>query len=185
MLAYVFWHVPRAGVAAREYESAHREFHDVLRDAKLPGLLGLRVHRLESIPWLEGRAGYEDWHFLTDSAGLDVLNDAAITQARLRPHDRIAALAAAGTAGLFGLRRGALNEPTMAYWLSKPEGMGYSAFDLSLAPQVANGCCLWGRRMTLGPTPEFCLHAPKRSELPHPALAIETQTLLNMTGSAP
>ena len=185
MLAYVFWHVPRAGVAVREYESAHREFHEILRDAKVQGLLGLRVFRLASIPWLEGRAGYEDWHFLENSAVLDDLNDAAITQARLRPHDRIAALAAAGTAGLYGLRRGVLNEPTVAYWMSKAEGMGYSAFESSLAPQVTDGCCLWGRRMTLGPTPEFCLHARARRDLPHPALAFETHTMLNMTGSAP
>lgn len=185
MLAYVFWHVPRAGIAAREYESAHRQFHEALREAKLPGLLGLRVFRLASIPWLEGRAGYEDWHLLEDSAGLDVLNDAAISQARQRPHDRIAALAAAGTAGLYSLRRGSLNELVVAYWLSKPEGMGYSAFESSLAPQIADGCCLWGRRMTLGPTPEFCLHAPMRCELPLPSLAIETHSLLNMTGSAP
>jgi hypothetical protein len=88
LLAYVFWHVPRAGAAAREYESGYRAFHDALR--------------------------------------------AAVTEARQRPHDAIAAMAGDGIAGLFG------------------------------------------RRMMLGPTPEFCLHAPGPRELPYPATVLET-----------
>ena len=160
MLAYVFWHVPRPGVAAREYEAAHREFHHVLWHAGIAGLVALRVFRLSAIPWLGGKAGYEDWHLLENSTALDVLNGAAISQARQRPHDRIAAMAADGTAGLYGLRMGTLNEMTHAHWLSKPEGMSYRDFESALSPQVDAGGCLWGRRMTLGPTPEFCLHAP-------------------------
>ncbi len=183
MLAYVFWHVPRADAAAREYESRHREFHAVLQAANVAGLQGVRVFRLNAIPWLGGKAGYEDWHLLDDSAGLDVLNHAAITQARQLPHDRIAALAADGIAGLYGLRQGELIEPAIAYWMSKPEGMSYAAFEASLAPQIAAGCCLWGRRMTLGPTPEFCLHAPGERQLPYPSVAIETQALGKETDS--
>ena len=183
MLAYVFWHVPRPGVAAREYESRHREFHTVLGASNVPSLQGLRVYGLAGIPWLGGQPGYEDWHLLDDSAGLDVLNDAAITQARQIPHDRIAALAADGIAGLYGLRLGVLIEPAVAYWLSKPAGMSYAAFETSLAPLVADGCCLWGRRMTLGPTPEFCLHTPGERRLPHPAVAIQTRILFKETAS--
>ncbi len=93
MLAYVFWHVPRTGTVARAYESAHGEFHDVLRAAGVAGLLGVRVFRLESIPWLDGQAGYEDWHLLSGSAALDVLNSTAVNEARQRPHDAIAAMA--------------------------------------------------------------------------------------------
>jgi hypothetical protein len=55
--------------------------------------------------------------------------------------------------------------------------MGYADFEASLAPQIADGCCLWGRRMTLGPTPEFCLHAPVAQVLPYPAVSIETNLL--------
>jgi hypothetical protein len=179
LLAYVFWHVPRAGVAARDYEAAHREFHDVLWQTRVAGLLGLRVHRLESIPWLAaGQAGYEDWHLLEDSAALDRLNEAAITQARRLPHDRIASLAASGAAGLYGLRAGGLVEPAVACWLSKPAGMSYPDFDFSMQSFIARGGCLWGRRMTLGPTPEFCLHAPDASVPPSAAVAIRPQTLL-------
>lgn len=179
MLAYVFWHVARAGVAASDYEAAHREFHEVLWRARIAGLLALRVHRLESVPWLAaGQPGYEDWHLLEDSAALDRLNAAAITQARQLPHDRIAALAAGGTAGLYGLRAGAWVDPAVAYWLSKPAGMGYPEFDLLMKPFIQQGCSLWGRRMTLGPTPEFCLHAPDASMPPPAAIPVRLKTVL-------
>jgi hypothetical protein len=177
LLAYVFWHVPRESAEAHEYESLHREFHAVLQRANVNGLVRVKVHRLEAIPWLGGRPGYEDWHQLEGSAALDVLNRAAVSGMRQIPHDRIAALAADGTAGLYGVRQGRPIDPRMAYWLSKPAGMSYADFEASLAPLVADGCCLWGRRMTLGPTPEFCLHAPGARTLPYPALAIE-MTLL-------
>jgi hypothetical protein len=81
-------------------------------------------------------------------------------------------MAGSGTAGLYGLRLGKATAPAMAFWLSKPGGMSYAAFEASLKPLVDTGCTLWGRRMTLGPTPEFCLHAPAKCELPYPALAI-------------
>ncbi|MBX3702698.1 MAG: hypothetical protein KF822_02865 [Steroidobacteraceae bacterium] len=176
MLAYVFWHVPRAAVPAREYESLHHGFHDALWEAGLPGLLALRVYRLARIPWLEPQgAGYEDWHLVADSAALDGLNEAAVTSARRLPHDRVAAQAATGTAGLYALRLGALVQPAVAYWMSKPAGMSYAEFDASMQPLVAGGCCLWGRRMTLGPTPEFCLHAPAALEPPYPAQAFTVE----------
>lgn len=165
MLAYVFWHVPRTGIAARDYESAHRAFHDVLWESGIAGLLGLRVFRLAAIPWLGGKPGYEDWHLLENSAALDVLNGAAISQARQLPHDQIAAMAADGTAGLYALRLGSLNDVAEAHWLSKPAGTSYRDFDASLKPHVDEGGCLWGRRMTLGPTPEFCLQAPAERRL--------------------
>lgn len=185
MLAYVFWHVPRAGAAVQAYESAHRAFHDVLRAARVPGLLGVRVARMQRIPWLGGQAGYEDWHFLDGSAGLDVLNASAISEARRQPHDRIAALAGEGTAGLYGLRLGTAIAPAVACWLSKPDGMAYAAFEESLAPAIAEGCALWGRRMTLGPTPEFCLHAPAARPLQQPAEAIALEQVFHWSGNSP
>lgn len=179
MIAYVFWHVPRAGVAACDYEAAHREFHEMLWRSGVAGLLALRVHRLESVPWLAaGQAGYEDWHLLEDAAGLDRLNEAAVTQTRRLPHDRIAAMAASGTAGLYGLRSGVPLDPAVAYWLDKPAGTSYASFDRSMKPFAASGCSLWARRMTLGPTPEFCLHAPANLPAPPAAMAIRTETVL-------
>jgi len=177
LLAYVFWHVPRPGAAAREYEYAHGDFRRALRAAGVQGLRAVRVFRLDAIPWLGEQAGYEDWHLLENSTALDALNGAAVSEARQRPHDRVAAMAVAGTGGLYHLRMGEVIAPAVAYWLSKPDGMGYAAFDSSLAPLVAAGCALWGRRMTLGPTPEFCLHAPAPLELPYPAQAIPMTTV--------
>ena len=177
MLAYVFWHVPRPDAAPHDYESLHREFHEVLLRSNVNGLVRVRVHRLAAIPWLGGRAGYEDWHQLEGSAALDLLNRAAVSGMRQLPHDRIAALADEGIAGLYGVRQGRPIDPRIAYWMSKPAGMSYADFDASLAPLVADGCCLWARRMTLGPTPEFCLHAPAARSLPHPAVAIGTHAV--------
>jgi hypothetical protein len=184
LLAYAFWHVPRAHAVAQAYESAHGEFHGVLRAAGVPGLRGVRVSRLETIPWLGGQPGYEDWHLLESSADLDVLNDAATSAARRGPHDRIAALAGEGTAGLYGLRMGADVTPAVAYWLSKPDGMSYAVFEASMAPLVAGGCALWGRRMTLGPTPEFCLHAPAALGLPHHAQRFTLHPVSNWSGTS-
>jgi len=177
LLAYVFWHVPRAGIEAREYELAHCAFHDELRASGVQGMRGVRIFRLDGIPWLDGAAGYEDWHLLDDSSALDLLNRAAVSEARQRPHDRVAALAGAGTAGLYGLRMGTAIEPAIAYWLAKPNGMSYAGFEAAMAPLVANGCALWGRRMTLGPTPEFCLHAPAALALPYPSRALSLTTV--------
>ncbi len=180
MQAYVFWHVPRTGVAARDYEGLHRDFHEVLRQAAVPGFRGLRVFQIDSIPWLDAAgAGYEDWHLLDDSAALDRLNAAAVSSHRQLPHDRIAAVAGAGIAGIYGLRLGALIAPTHAYWLSKPDGMSYAAFEQSLRPAIDSGCCLWGRRMTLGPTPEFCLHAPAERPLPQAVHAMRLAPVLS------
>jgi len=184
LLAYAFWHVPRADAVARSYESAHGDFHEALRAAGVPGLRGVRVSRLDSIPWLGGQPGYEDWHLLDGSADLDALNDAAIGEARRLPHDRIAGLAGAGTAGLYGLRMGKVIAPAVAYWLSKPDGMSYAAFEASMSPLVADGCALWGRRMTLGPTPEFCLHAATPRTLPYPAQAFTLHSIANWPGAS-
>ncbi|MGH8136005.1 MAG: hypothetical protein ACRER4_06630, partial [Steroidobacteraceae bacterium] len=87
-------------MAAPAYEAAHRAFHESLWAGSVAGLLGLRVHRLALVPWLAaGQGGYEDWHLLQDSTALDVLNEAAVTHARLAAHDRVALMAANGTAG--------------------------------------------------------------------------------------
>jgi hypothetical protein len=180
LLAYVFWHVPRPGIGVREYEAAHHEFHEVLWRSEVRGLLGLRVFRLEAIPWLGGRPGYEDWHLLEGSADLDVLNGAAVSHARQLPHDRIAAMAGDGTAGLYSLRLGALNEPVRADWMSKPSSMNYRDFDASLKQDVEEGGCLWARRMTLGPTPEFCLQATKAQRPSHESMSMDLHPVLQL-----
>ena len=144
----------------------------------------MRVFRLAVIPWLDPpRAGYEDWHLLSGSAALDVLNTSAVRSPRLVPHDRIAAMAACGTAGLYALRSGAPITPTHAYWMSKPAGTSYLDFDRSMQPFIDAGACLWGRRMTLGPTPEFCLHSAAAIVLPYASKGVPLELMFGRDGS--
>jgi hypothetical protein len=46
-------------------------------------------------------------------------------------------------------------------WFDKPAGVAYEELYRALS-QAASGAAagLWGRQMTLGPTPEFCLLSP-------------------------
>jgi hypothetical protein len=120
-------------------------------------------------PWLPAsQDAYEDWYLVRDSAALDPLNDAAIAGARQPAHDEAAVAAAGGTAGLYRLRLGTSGEPpSVAYWFAKPPGTSYHELYESLRPIVRNsGGALWGRQMTLGPAPEFCLHARGDCALP-------------------
>jgi hypothetical protein len=52
-------------------------------------------------------------------------------------------------------------------WLSKPAAMSYDDFYALLSRWTAQtGVGLWGRQMTLGPTPEFCLRSTAPLDLP-------------------
>ena len=170
MLAYVFWHWPRADVAAAVYETVQRRFHATLRDNPPPRFLGSRSLAVAGARWAgrEGGAAYEDWYFVDGSAGLDPLNAAAVSPAYRGPHDAAAAAAEGGTAGLYRLRQGAAADPPLAAaWFTKPPGMSYAALFAMLEPLIAaEGAALWARQMTLGPTPEFCLHTGRPVELP-------------------
>lgn len=170
MLAYVFWHWPQPSVAASDYEAKLRDFQAALADNKPPGFLHSALFRVKGANWLGGITdAYEEWYLVDTSAGLDPLNDAAVAPACLAVHDAAAQLAARGTAGLYRLRVGE-GEPEsarVAYWLTKPAGMKYEEFYAALKPQTSQaGAALWGRQMTLGPTPEFCLHTRELVELP-------------------
>jgi hypothetical protein len=170
MLAYVFWHWPRADVTAAAYETVQRRFHATLRDSPPPRFLGSRSLAVAGARWAgrEGGAAYEDWYFVDGSAGLDPLNAAAVSPAYRGPHDAAAAAAEGGTAGLYRLRRGpAADPPLAAAWFTKPPGMSYATLFATLEPLIAaEGAALWARQMTLGPTPEFCLHTGHPVEVP-------------------
>jgi hypothetical protein len=179
MLAYVFWHWPRAGVAAAEYEAAQRRFHTALAAAPPAGFTRSQSFALQGAPWAAaGGPAYEDWYLLDQSAGLDRLNHAAITASRQEPHDAAAALAAGGVAGLYTLRLGAaLPAPTRAYWFAKPAGWSYAQLDDALRDLVAGGACVWMRYMVLGPTPEFCVHSAAPVRLPSDGVALELRSV--------
>jgi hypothetical protein len=169
MLAYVFWHWPRADATAAAYEALQRPFHAALRSAPPAGFRGSRVLAMGGAPWAaEGGEAYEDWYLVEGSAALDPLNEAAVTVPRRGAHDAAAAAAAGGTAGLYRRRLGDPGDlPHAAAWFAKPPGMGYSALFTTLEPLVrAEGAALWSRQMTLGPAPEFCLQSRRPIELP-------------------
>jgi hypothetical protein len=160
MLAYLFWHCPRPGVAAANYETALSAFHRSLMQARPQGFLGSFIVALDEIPWLARRSGYADWYLIESSADLDVINRASVTGAREAPHNAVAQLAQDGIAGLYRVSRGRLRLPTDRIeetWLSKPSSESYADFLVRIESKVGEYGCLWQRQMTLGPTPEFCL----------------------------
>ena len=171
MLAYVFWHWPRAAVPVAEYQELQRRFHAALQAAPPAGFMGSRCVALRGAPWAGGGGpAFEDWYLLEGSAALDPLNAAAVTASRQGPHDAAAAAAEGGTAGLYSLRLGVPRDaPWTAAWFAKPEGMSYGALFTLLGDVVeAEDAALWCRHMTLGPAPEFCLHTAGAVRLPPP-----------------
>src|SRR6185436_6036574 len=128
-LAYGFWHWPRHAVALEQYEARQRAFQAALAGEPPRGFQRGTTVRLRGAPWAAaGGPAYEDWYLVDDMAALERLNDAAVSGRRQSPHDSVAALAANGIAGLYGLRAGVpLAVPDFASWFAKPEGMSYSA----------------------------------------------------------
>jgi hypothetical protein len=170
MLSYVFWHWPRPGEDAGLYERSLAAFHQALAARQPAGLLGSLAFRLEADPRVPaGRAGYQDWYLLADSAALDIVNDAAVTGSCRVPHDGIAGRVEGALAGLLKLRHGTLDaaRARAATWFGKPEGMTYDRF-FAWAESLpgAGAASLWGRQMGLGPPPEFCFVGPEPVTLP-------------------
>ena len=157
----MFWHWKRPEVTTRDYEEPQRGFHAALSGSPSLGFVSSFSHGVSSVPWAGSSEAYEDWYLVQDFGALGQLNEAAVSSSRAEPHDAAAAVAAGGTGGLYGLRRGtALRQPQYAHWFGKPEGMPYRELFAQLAPVVdrAEGA-LWMRQMVLGPAREFCLHA--------------------------
>jgi len=149
VLAYVFWHRRDARVAVAEYEARLDAFHAAIG---VPSAW----FAVRGLPWIPGGAGYEDWYLVEDFAALGEVNERAVSGPRQAPHDAAAAAAAWGIAGLYRIKRG---EPRLdgihhAAWRTKPAGLAYADFEAALP-----GRAVWQRQMTLGPTPEYVLHA--------------------------
>jgi hypothetical protein len=175
MIAYVFWHWPSPAVAGAAYEQALLAFHGALANARLPGFQESVVCRVEGAGWLPRQpTAYEDWYLVHDFTALGLVNEGAVAGACRAPHEAVARHAAGGTAGLYGLARGAEDPPTQpcATWLAKPAGMSYERFFAALAAWSDRaGTSLWQRQLVLGPTPEFCLLSPAPADLDLPGLA--------------
>jgi hypothetical protein len=167
VLAFVFWHWPRAEVGRAEYEARLADFHDTLRRHPPEGFLHSAAFRGGSCSWgSETGPTYEDWYVTRGTDALDPLEHGAVHGACQPPHDAVAKLAAGGCAGLYLLRAGTLDLARVRHslWVSKPEGVTYAELDAALAP--APGVSLWMRKMVLGPTPEFCLMSAEPLGLP-------------------
>jgi hypothetical protein len=181
MLAYVFWHVPRPGIAPADYEPRLAAFHAALRAGEVPGVGRTTTLGLAAIPWLDGAAGYEDWYLVEDFAALGTLNAAAVAGARQAPHDAAAAAALTGVAGVMGHVCGPQlpAEPGWAAWLGKPAGLAYDDFHAQLATTLAGvpEACAWQRQMTLGPATEYCVLAAAAAPLPWPAQSWPVRTV--------
>jgi hypothetical protein len=152
-VAYLFWHT-RDGArgSAADYEEALAAFHRELARDRHPFLLASAAYRVRGAPWIDGGAGYEDWYLVPDLAALERLNEAAVSARHRAGHDRAAAMAAWGAAGLYAVARG---EPAWragaVTWLAKPADTPYPAF-LAALPATP---CLLQRLLVLGPTQEF------------------------------
>jgi hypothetical protein len=172
-LAYTFWHWPRPGVDAADYEARQRAFHAALGRHPPDGFLRSYSYSLSGAPWAAGGAAYEDWYLVDGFGALGTLNDAAVTASRRAPHDAAAAPAAGGAGGVYRLRFGdPPPDARVACWLSKPEGVSYDALWPLLAPLEESGAAVWMRQMVLGPAPEFCVQAPAEIAIPEPLRAL-------------
>lgn len=169
MLAYVFWHWPRAEVTEPAYEAQLSRFHQSLRAHSPQGFISSAAFRVTGANWLPLSKGYEDWYCVADFQAIGLLNEAAVSGERQEPHDVVARAAAGGCAGIYRLRVGEFlpNRVSVQSWFGKPAGMRYEELFSILGPPIAEQeGALWQRQMTLGPTPEFCLQTPARAWLP-------------------
>jgi hypothetical protein len=147
VLAYVFWHRPRPGANAEEYERAQQAFHASLDTQSA-------CFRIAELPF-DAKDGYEDWYLVEDWKGLGELNEAAVDPVRRPGHDRAAAAAAEGWGAVYALARGPASIPAGAEWREKPRGEASERFVASL-PEAT----IWRRQLVLGPAPEFCIAVP-------------------------
>ena len=172
MLAYVFWHRPAEGAGREAYESRLAAFHAALAAHPPDGFTASAALRVLEAPWLPGSGhAYEDWYAVTGWDALGRLNDAAVRGARALPHDAVAAGAATGAGGLYGLVSG---PPVLlarrTSWLGKPAGLDREAYDATLA---GPGRSVWMRQMVLGPAPEYAVRSDDPIALPWEARVIE------------
>ena len=187
MLAYVFWHWPQSTIERQLYEDLLVSFQRTLKSYRPDGLKEAAIFHVSQMPWIghDGDA-YEEWYLLEDSAALDRLNRAAVSGACEEPHNRVAMQAAGGVAGLYRLRTGEeiLTHSRVATWFTKPTGLSYNHLESTLQSVISPpGTGLWGRQMTLGPTPEFCIHSPSGVQLSTEFRAVTISQELIWSGS--
>ncbi|MBL8230611.1 MAG: hypothetical protein JNL98_19120 [Bryobacterales bacterium] len=170
MIAYIFWHVPRAGVDDAIYTARLARFQEELEQAG-PNVTGLSAEpasfRLDDVAWIAaGRSVYLDLYVMDGTAQMEILNTAAVSGDCKLPHDAVAELYGKGAGSLYQIRAGAIPaNPQHSYWFAKPSGMTYAELDQLLAPLLTDAALL-RRMMVLGPSPEFCILSSAAIVLP-------------------
>ncbi len=132
MLAYLFWHRPREGAPAGDYEQALETFHRSLAHRPPAGMTAVASYRVADLPWQAADAAappgapgtpaagalrapaYEDWYLVSDYAALGVLNEAAAGRGHRSRHDEIAALTGPGAGAVYGLLEGEPDATSLA-----------------------------------------------------------------------
>lgn len=171
MLAYVFWHVPRADCSSKDYEAALVNFLANLASVPPQGFASCATYRISAVPWLDGRQGYEDWYFVQSSADLDSLNEAAVQPKRWDVHAAIATKMEVGYGGLYQHLHGD-EQPLSgerATWLTRPRGIRYQRPLQEISSSSTGFLSCWRRQMVLGPADEFVI-------IGTPSLALDVPT---------
>jgi hypothetical protein len=169
MLAYIFWHCPRDTTQIKRYEESLISFQHRLSEQPPPGFFGAHTCRITSVPWLDGRAGYEDWCYVDGSWALDSLNGFAVAGQVKAPHDAAAAQMDIGHGGLYSLvsgTHGPSNGSTVT-WLTRPRGIDWRAALDTLRTEYPTAA-FWRRHMVLGPAPEFAVVLPSGGQITPP-----------------
>jgi hypothetical protein len=168
VLAYLFWHRPRAGVEPAEYEADQVAFQHSLAVNPPAGFVANASVRLARCPWLAAGGpeapAYEDWYVVEDWTALGVLEQAAVGAGHRSRHERVAGKVGAGAGAVYrlveGTGPGTLAAPT-ATWVDASLDIRAAEVGEMLADGVdRDGASLWRRALVLGPAPEHCLLAP-------------------------
>lgn len=159
MLAYLFWHVPFTEIEPSAYEAALIKFHRHLAASPPPGFERSISYRISAVPWLNNRAGYEDWCFLASSAALDTLNPAAVRPDRWDVHADISYKTEFGHGGLYYHLRGEMLPlgGSKLVWLKRPRRIRYEAPLNELIDSSRGVLSCWRKLMVLGPADEFAI----------------------------
>jgi hypothetical protein len=147
MLAYIFWHRPQPHVDTTLYEDALMRFQATLARNPPPGFIAAGSFRIEAVPWLGDRPGYEDWCLVDGSWALDPLNGFAVTGHAQAPHDKAAGLMEQGQGGLYahvgGAHVGGGSLPagrSVVHWLTRPRGIPWQPPLEALRARAARQC---------------------------------------------
>lgn len=164
MLAYVFWHLPAAGVAPEAYGPVIDRFHRSLAARPPAGFVRSASFHAPAPNWLGDTPAFEDWYVVEDFAALGVLNEAAVGRGHLSAHDAAARHAGPGTGSIYRLLEGTatLQDPCVAVWIEKPRGVESPLLAALLGDGMdGEHAGLWQRQLALGPAAEYCVLAPE------------------------